>query len=107
MMTLERLSSGTGNINAYFSWLAGVGDGNPNLDKETWEEVGRQAAAFVVQLSLLHDSRDFRLNFGPITFFGNVVPADVLGTETAEYRAGFKLNGRRFLVEGTVFWELP
>jgi hypothetical protein len=107
MITLERLGSCTGNINRYFAWLAGVGEGNPNLDKETWNAVGRQAAAFVDQLAMLHDSRDFRLSFGPITFFGNMVPADVLGTENAEYRAGFKMNGRRFIVNGWTFQELP
>ena len=107
MLTLERLVSGTGNINRYFAWLAGVGESNHHLDKETWDIVGRQAAAFVEQLALLHDSRDFRLSFGPITFFGNMVPASVLGTEEAEYRAGFKLEGRRFLVDGGTFRELP
>jgi hypothetical protein len=106
-ITLKRLISGTGNVNAYLAWNAGVGEVNPYLSASEWEEVGRQAAAFVVQLSLLHDSlKEFRLSFGPITFFGAVIPASELGTEYDEYRAGYELNGRRFVVNGSTFREL-
>jgi len=105
-ISINKLISGTGNINAYLAWKAGVGKVNDCLSEKEWEDVGRQAVAFVVQLSLLHDRQEFRLSIGPITFFGAIIPGSELGTLEDKYRAGYELGGRRFIVNGRTFQEL-
>ena len=102
-----KLSKCPENIKAFLEWKAGVGEKNPYLSDAEWDSVGQQAAEFIVQLSMMYDSRDFRLQFGPITVFGCMVPPDVLGTKAAEYRPGFRIKNRKFLVNGGGFQELP